>query len=309
MLLRSLITSTLLVGSLYANCGEDIANCPHEESNNKTKVITEKASSQLDERVFNFQKTRIMQNRGIKLLGLDLKLKKTFPNKWTGYMYNISYEAQGKRKFARDVLFTNGTDIANGLQTLDGEEYSRMMHPDLTEEYYDKKFLLVGNENAKHKLVIFSEPLCPACVNVLPAYIEQVKTANPDELALYYIPMPLRMHYLADDLVKASILAKKDGHKDVSYRLYKETSKIYKSRPLNPFDPYKEENIQVGLDLFNKAIGTNYKPEDIDKKFLNDEVESYLKLSDRAIVDGTPTIFFDGQVDSNRNKHLKFIKK
>ena len=209
---------------------------------------------------------------------------------------------------AKDIVFTNGTEVVNQLQSLDGVDYKRLMHPTLDKRYYDKKYLVAGDIDAKHKLVIFSEPLCPACVDVLPKYIKDV-ISNPKELSLYYIPMPLSMHHTARDFVKASLLAKVQGIENVTLKLYQATSKIYQSQPLKPFDPYQEKDSQKALDLFNSAVGTNITLEDISKEYLEDEVKKSLKLADDAMVNGTSTIFFDGEVDIFRNKHIQYVNK
>lgn len=261
----------------------------------------------IDDFVLNYEKRKLQQNRAIRFYDIKIFFKKELPNGWIGYLFDLDITHKEKRFIAKDMLFTNGTEVVNQLQSLDGVDYKRFMHPTLDERYYDNKYLIAGNINSKHKLVIFSEPLCPACVNVLPKYIKEVST-NPSILALFYIPMPLSMHHTARDLVKASILAKEEGIKNVSLKLYQATSKIYQTNPLQPFDPYQEKDSKKALDLFNQAVGTNITLEDISKEYLEDEVKKSLKLADEAMVNGTPTIFFDGEVDIFRNKHKPLIK-
>jgi len=261
----------------------------------------------IDDFVLNYEKRKLQQNRAIRFHDIKIFFKKELPNGWIGYLFDLDITHKEKRFIAKDMLFTNGTEVVNQLQSFDGVDYKRFMHPTLDERYYDNKYLIAGNINSKHKLVIFSEPLCPACVNVLPKYIKEVST-NPSILALFYIPMPLSMHHTARDLVKASILAKEQGIENVSLKLYQATSKIYQTNPLQPFDPYQEKDSKKALDLFNQAVGTNITLEDISKEYLEDEVKKSLKLADEAMVNGTPTIFFDGEVDIFRNKHLQYLK-
>lgn len=264
-------------------------------------------SYSLDDIVLSYEKRKLLQNRAVLLHDLKISFKKDLPNGWVGYLFDIDITHQGKKIVVKDILFTNGTEVVGQLQSLDGVDYKRLMHPTLDKRYYDKKYLIAGNANAVHKLVIFSEPLCPACVNVLPQYIKEV-TSNPTKLSLYYIPMPLSMHYTAKDLVKASILAKEQGIENVSLKLYQATSKIYQTNPPLPFDPYKEKDTNIALELFNKAVGTNITLEQISNEYLEDEVNKSLNLANEAMVNGTPTIFFDGEIDIFRNKHKPFSK-
>lgn len=263
--------------------------------------------SKIDGMVQNYEINKIMQNRGVTFHDLKVAFKKEFPSNWFGYMFDIDITHNSRRFTAKDMIFTDGNVIANQIQSFDGLDYKRLMHPALDESYYDKKFLIAGNENAKHRVVIFSEPLCPACVNVLPQYIKEI-SSSPEQLSLYYIPMPLDMHHTAKFLVKASNLAKSQGIKDVSLKLYNATSNIYKTNPRMPFDPYEEKSEQKALDLFNGAVGTKYTLEDIKKAELDSEVSFSLELANAALIDGTPTIFFDGEIDIYRNKHRQFIK-
>ena len=257
--------------------------------------------------VFKYEKRKLLQNRAITFHDLKISFRKKLPNGWVGYIFDIDITYQGKKIAAKDIIFTNGTEVVTQLQSLDGVDYKRLIHPTLDKRYYDKKYLVAGNIDAKHKLVIFSEPLCPACVDVLPRYIKEV-LSNPTQLSLYYIPMPLSMHHTARDLVKASLVAKEQGIENITLKLYQATSKIYQTNPPQPFDPYKEKDTNIALEFFNKSVGSNITLEQISKEYLEDEVKKSLSLADGAMVNGTPTIFFDGEVDIYRNKHKHYVK-
>jgi protein-disulfide isomerase len=174
------------------------------------------------------------------------------------------------------------------------------MYPTLSKKYYDKKYLIAGDKNAKHTIVIFSDPLCPNCIDTMPELIRNVKK-NPLLVSLYYIHMPLDMHPTAKLIVKATMIAKRQDIKDIDY-------KVYTANFEDNFDPYKEKNKKKVLDIFNKKFNTKITMKQIDSEELNKEIKYDLKLADDALVQGTPTIFFDGMIDSMRNKYLKYLK-
>lgn len=49
----------------------------------------------------------------------------------------------------------------------------------------DEKHLIFGDKNAKNKLVIFSDPICPACIEYVPKVVDLFKD-KPEEYGIYY---------------------------------------------------------------------------------------------------------------------------
>jgi phosphate transport system protein len=58
------------------------------------------------------------------------------------------------------------------------------MYPKIGKQYYKEEYLIAGDREAKHKLLVFSDPLCPNCTTVLPELIKDANK-NPKILALY----------------------------------------------------------------------------------------------------------------------------
>ena len=101
-------------------------------------------------------------------------------------------------------FFSDGKYIA--LELIDsetGKSLKDLVTPNLTEKYYDKSKLIAGNHNAKDKIVIFSDPLCPFCKDYVPDVIKYVNK-NSDTIALYYYNFPLMIHPAATPLSKTS---------------------------------------------------------------------------------------------------------
>jgi len=256
------------------------------------------------EMVVKYEKRRISRNSNIKLNDLKLVfVKKIGIDNWYGYMFdiNITLIKQTKNIVLKDILFSNGKIISPEIvKANNGFDFRKIMYPTLTKKYFNKDYLIAGNLNAKHKIVIFSDPLCPICIETMPELIKDVK-ANPTILSLYYIHMPLDMHPTAKLITKASILAKQQGIKDIDY-------KVYTAKFEDEFDPYEEKNKQKVLNIFNKKFNTKITLKQLNNKALIEDIKYHKKLSNEAFVQGTPTIFFDGEIDNTRVKYMKYIK-
>lgn len=255
----------------------------------------------VDQRVESFEKRRINSNPSIKLESLKLALKKEVKDGWYGYLFKIALDVKGKKINTTDVVFSNGKMIAPELKNLKNSlSYKNFMHPVLDERFYKKSHLIAGNVNAKHKLVVFSDPLCPNCTMTIPELIKDAQN-NPSILSLYYISLPLDMHPTAKVLVKASKIAKEQGVKNVDYKVY--TAKFEKY-----FDAYKNTDNQKTLDAFNKVLKTKITMNQVNNKHLEQRIKDDSKLSDYAFVNGTPTLFTDGEIDLTRTQYKKYLK-
>lgn len=255
----------------------------------------------IEDRVKSFEKHRLNANPNVQLKALDLKFKKKLQDGWTGYLFNLSLNYQGRDVQTSDILFSNGNLVTSELLNLKGIDQKRLMHPDLDFRYYDDSRLIAGNKNAKHKLVIFSDPLCPNCTATVPKLIEDTN-ANSDQLALYYVSLPLdRLHPTARTLIKASYIASEQGMKNMKYKLYTANFEKY-------FDPNTMRDNKKALDTFNKLFGTNISMAQVNNPKLDKKLETDIKLANEAYIQGTPTLFLDGEVDLTRVKYKKAIK-
>ncbi len=258
--------------------------------------------SKIDDYVIKAEKSKVTNNPNLKLKKINISHKKKLDKQWTGYVVDVVINVNGSDQRVKDIVYTDGKKFVNNLYDLKtGQDFKDKMSVSLTKEFYNNKFLVYGSKKAKNKMVVFSDPLCPICVQYMPKMLNDVRYKSKN-LALYYIPMPLNMHHTAKTIAKAAILAKHDGIKDVDY-------KIYTGRFSDFFDPYKEKNQQVALDTFNRIMGTKYKLSDLEKKFIKQEMELADKLALKAMVSGTPTVFYNGEKDKTRSKYLKTIKK
>jgi len=265
------------------------------------------ADAKLDKLLIKYEKQRIgkqLARMGGELHKVEIVLKKDLKTDgWFGYTMNLDFTLQGKKLSQKDTIFSNGNMISTDLININNKvSFKHFMYPTLTKEFYNKKHLIAGNHNAKNKLVVFSDPLCPICIDEMPFLMKKI-IDNPKNIALYYYHMPLQMHPTAKVLSKASILATKQGTKNVDYKIYQANfPDKYK------FDAYKEKNEQKVLDFFNKEFGTKLTMAQINDPKLDKMLAYDEKMSAKAFVNGTPTVFFNGEYDMTRSKFEKYLK-
>ncbi len=276
-LMLMLLSSSLLV-----------AKAPNEDAINKDIV--------------GFVKRAINVNPKFKLK--DVRVRESKPldqiKGWRVYFLDIDLEmTKGKNvTTVHDKIFSNGTYLARDFIALKNKSSLKdKIVPDISDNsFYKKDHLLYGNANAKHKIVAFSDPLCPFCQDYMPKLIKAVKE-HPDKIALYYYHFPLQMlHKASPTIIKAILALEKKGDKNVVEKVYAKKFEI---------DSADEDKI---LKEFNKAMGTKVTKKDIsDEKLLmhySDDIEAGGKL----MISGTPTIYVDGKKDFSRNKYKEFIK-
>lgn len=251
----------------------------------------------MDDKVIAFEKERFSQNKRIKLKDININLKKELPQKgWYGYIIEIDALFGEKNVKAKDIVFSDGKVIAPEIFDIKtGADLKDLLTPSLSAKYYDEKKLIAGNHNAKNKIVIFSDPLCPFCIDYVPEVIKHVKK-NSKDIALYYYHFPLlRIHPAADTLIKAMEIAKKDGIKDIELKIYDIDWEKYFTA--------KERNAEKILNAFNKEFKTNITMEQISDKELREEVFKDVSMGEDVMVQGTPTIYINGEKDNTRLKY------
>jgi hypothetical protein len=256
------------------------------------------SGSLIEDKVKSFEEHMIKANPNILLKDLKLIFKKDLGDGWSGYIYALDLTLQGKQLNVKDIIFSNGKMVSKSLKNINGLDLKRLMHPILGDKYTHPSHLIAGNIDAKHKLVVFSDPLCPLCIEDTPRIIADVK-AHPKKLSLYYISFPLQMHPTAKTLVKAGQIAHDNGIKNVKTKLYKAGFDFY-------FDPYKNRDHKKALKAFNIVFKTKITMDEIENKKINDRLESDIRLGEEAFINGTPSLFIDGKIDLLRNGYKKF---
>ncbi len=241
-----------------------------------------------DNLVLDYEKKRVSQNPNVKVKDIKINTKKELALAgWTGYILDIDAVVQGKEIKAKDFLFTNGTHIAPELIDMKTmQSLKDSLFPNLTEKYYNKSNFIAGNEKAKNKIVLFSDPLCPFCMDYIPTVIAEVNK-NKENIALYYYAFPLtQIHPASLPLSKIIEVAHNKGVADI-------ITKAYTADWSKCFDEKDTDEAKI-LEAFNKEFGTNIKIEELNKKELNDKIAKDISMGDDVMVSGTPTIYVNG---------------
>ncbi|MDQ1243855.1 MAG: thiol:disulfide interchange protein DsbC [Campylobacterota bacterium] len=213
---------------------------------------------------------------------------------WNAYYVELDamLKKEKRQVVQKMVWFSDGKVVTKELFDLDsGKNMSDLVSLPFKNEYYKKENLIYGNPNAKHKVVIFSDPLCPFCRTFVPEAVEYMKK-EPNKFAVYYYHFPLdSLHPAAVELVKAAIALELKGRKDVVLDLYKVN-----------VDP-KEKNNEVILKEFNKVMKSDIKMFELMSKEVVEHFKNDLEVADALMVNGTPTMFFDGNMDKTKSKY------
>lgn len=250
-----------------------------------------------DDNVIDFEINRLEKNPDIEVLNVEISTKKELPVKgWSGYILDVEAKVRSSKVInAKDVLFSDGEYIALDLiDAKTGKSLKDDVTPNLTANYYDKSKLIAGNHNAKDKLVVFSDPLCPFCMDYIPDVIKHVKK-NSNKIALYYYHYPLlKLHPAAGPLSKIMEVAKHKNIKNLELRVYEmDWDKYFKSNERD------EEKI---LKAFNTEFKTNITLKDISIYKVKNALNSDIKMGKDVMVSGTPSIFVNGVKDNTRLK-------
>ncbi|MEA1920116.1 MAG: thioredoxin domain-containing protein [Campylobacterota bacterium] len=247
--------------------------------------------------VESFLKKQIGANPSIKSLDVKVVDKKPLsePKGWDAMVINLKAtvkQGNADRPITqRMVYFVSGDYLTADLTNIKtGQQLKNSISPDFKPEYYKKANLIYGNENAQHKVAIFSDPLCPFCRKFVPEAINYMKK-YPSKFAVYYYHLPLvSLHPAAVALTKAAVAAELEGRQNTVLEMYKVEV------------GGRESNNQKILDAFNKQLGTKITLKDIENPKVVKHSEFDMSVAQNLMVNGTPTMFFDGKKDGSKAK-------
>jgi protein-disulfide isomerase len=254
-------------------------------------VLTEKE-------LVKYVKRHVVKNPSVKVNSVKIVETKQIPELkgWDVLLTNLSINVEGKDIDIPEMMFVNGDLITPVLMNhKNGKNYRNEIHPIVPSDYYDDAHLLMGDKDAKHKILVFSDPQCPFCQELVSDIFKTFK-ANPSTFALYYYHMPLlRLHPVSDALTKAMHIAQSQGK-------IAEFEKFYAMKI-----DYKETNLDKIIPEIKKQTGLEVTKAQLEDKNLTTAIEFDTQRANKLMITGTPTIYIDGEWDKNRDGYKKFI--
>ena len=257
------------------------------------------ASAQPDNKLLvKYVKRNIVKNPKVKVNGvtvIESKTHKDLPG-WTVLLTTMDLTYQKKEIHAPEMMFVKDGLITGHLVNLKtGRDYRNEIKPTVPESYYNKEHLLFGNKDAEHKVLIFSDPQCPFCQEVVPDIFKAAKE-HPDKLAVYYYHLPLlRLHPVSGVLTRVMHVAQNEGKLDVVEKIY--------SLQINP----RETNETKILNAVKKYTKYEVTSAQINDKKVKEALKADEKDAGRMMVSGTPTVYLDGEWDKMRDGYKKLI--
>ncbi len=258
------------------------------------------ANTQPDNKTLvNYVKKAVVKNPQVKVKGvtvIESTTHKDLPG-WTILLTNMDLEYQKKDIHAPETMFIKDGMVTGHLVNLKTDvDYRDIIKPKVPSSMYDDAHLLFGNKDAAHKIVVFSDPMCPFCREVLPGIMKAAKE-NPSKIALYYYHLPLlRIHPVSGILTKVMHVAQEEGKTDVVEKMY--------SLKIKP----QETNMTKVLAAVKSQTGYSIGADKINAKSVKDALKVDSDAASKMMVSGTPTVYLDGNWDKNRDAYKALIK-
>lgn len=247
-------------------------------------------ASSMDDKILNFFKNRLNAKKTLKVKSIKINSSqnlKQIPN-WKVYFVDIQASMNNQDANITEIIFTNGEYLTQNFINLnDGGNLKNEVGLDAKNSLYNKEHLIAGNENAKNKLIVFSDPTCPFCQFFVPFAINAAKK-YPNEFVLYYYDFPLNIHISAKAYTKAMIVAQSLGVKDV-------VLKTYKTRLRNTSS---DEAKLVGI--FNKILKTNITVKQMNEAWVLKKMQKDIDTASKMMINATPTLFVNSKIDPKR---------
>jgi len=258
------------------------------------------ANAQPDpKKLLRYVKKSVVKNPDVVVKGVTIVESKTHEKLpgWTILLTTMELEYQKKQIQAPETMFYKDGLITGHLIDLKtGNDYRDNIKPTVPESYYDDAHLLFGNKDAEHKILIFSDPQCPFCQEVIPAIFKAAKE-NPTKIALYYYHLPLlRIHPVSGPLTRVMHVAQHEGRADMVEKLY--------SLKIN----HRETDVTKILAAVKSYSGYSVTAAQINAKDVIAAMKADEKAASRMMVTGTPTIYIDGEWDKMRDGYKKLLK-
>lgn len=214
----------------------------------------------------------------------------------------ITLDKGGKKqdiKFS-DTVFINGEIISDEIVNAKKQKSARESYrPKPDASYYDEEHLIAGNKDAANKILVFSDPLCPFCRDMVPDIIAAA-VKSPSRLAVYHYSFPLlTIHPASEYIVKAEISQRGNIKNKAEF-----LTKLYGTN----IQPQEADDAKIVAQL-NGELGLKIQKSDIEKKEVLAAYDDEQQRAFKLLVRGTPTIFVNGEFDQTKTKIQQLLKE
>ncbi len=254
-----------------------------------------------DAELVEFIKKSVRQgpNVVLKNVAIDSVKKPKELGGWEVVIVKLDFQIEKENQTKYEMVFRHGDMVAFDILDMKSKRSIKSNYsPAVDMRFYRSDRIIAGDRSgkAKHKIIIFSDPLCPFCLDVVPDIIAFVKE-HPKDMSLYFYHFPISsIHPSSPTIIKAAVALELKGEKNVVERLYQ-----------NDFD-YKVTDTAEVLKNFNKHFNTHLTLKDIESQKVAAHVKEDIDLASHLMIRGTPSVFIDGEKDGG-NKLFEKLKK
>lgn len=249
----------------------------------------------------------LKNNKSITVKNVKVISKEAIKEKdlsgWESMIVGIEVEVdrKGKKQQVKttDMYFTKGDFLSPDIiDVKKNKSLKESLRPKPTAEYYDANHLVAGNKDAKYKVLVFSDPLCPFCRDLVPDLIEAA-TKHPSKIALYHYTFPLLFIHPSSDAIARTEIA--IGSKIQKAKLL---SLLYKT----DVEPEESDEEKITAKL-SSELGVTVKKSDISKKEIQKAYEDEVQKAHKLFVKGTPTVYVNNELDGSKTQINKILKE
>lgn len=254
-----------------------------------------------DQALIDFVKKSIRKGPNVELENVTIKSvqKPKELGGWEAVIVELDFKIGGEKQTRLELLYRFGDLVSMDIREMkSARPIKDRFSPPVELKHYRSDRLIAGNEGgkAKHKLIVFSDPLCPFCLDIVPEVVDLVNK-NPKEMALYFYHFPIStIHPSSPTIIKAAIALELKGQKGVVEKLYHAD-----------FD-YKVVDETEVLKRFNDYFGSNLTQKDINTPAIIQHLQEDQETASMLMISGTPTVYIDGERDQGQEL-LDALKK
>lgn len=251
-------------------------------------------------KLMKFIETQVVKNKDVKVLGVEIIEQKKVDELpgWEVIFVNMKLQYNNQMINAPETFFVRDNVITPLVFDLDKNvNYRDEVKPTIKEALYDKEHLVAGNSDAKHKILVFSDPQCPFCQEVVPDLLKAARE-NPTILSVYYYHLPLeQIHPVSVTIVKIMEFAQKSGKMDMIEKLYS-----------LQIDPAITDEAVI-IEEVKKQLGFSVTSAQINTQNIITTLQNDKNTASKTMVTGTPTIYIDGKIDKLREGYKDLLTK